>query len=72
MPNLIEVQRHSYDKFLKPGATEEEKKASGLEAVLRSVFPIQDFANTSSLEYVGYALDKPKYDTEECQQRGMT
>jgi DNA-directed RNA polymerase subunit beta len=72
MPNLNEVQRNSYDKFLKPGSTEEERRESGLETVLQSVFPINDFANTSSLEYVKYELEKPKYETDECQQRGIT
>ncbi|WP_333698478.1 DNA-directed RNA polymerase subunit beta [Kordiimonas lacus] len=72
MPNLIEVQRRSYDQFFKPGATEEERLTSGLEKVLKSVFPIQDFSATSSLEYVRYELEAPKYDVEECQQRDMT
>ena len=72
MPNLIEVQRRSYDQFFKSGATEEERLTSGLEKVLKSVFPIQDFSATSSLEYVKYELEEPKYDVEECQQRDMT
>lgn len=72
MPNLIQVQRKSYDQFFKQGATEEERLKSGLERVLKSVFPIQDFSNTSSLEYVRYELEEPKYDTEECQQRDIT
>jgi len=72
MPNLIEVQRHSYDKFFKAGAAEDDRLKSGLERVLKSVFPIQDFANTSSLEYVRYELEAPKYDVEECQQRDIT
>ncbi|UTW54333.1 DNA-directed RNA polymerase subunit beta [Kordiimonas sp. SCSIO 12610] len=72
MPNLIEVQRQSYDHFFKPGATEEERLSSGLEKVLKSVFPIQDFAGTASLEYVRYELEEPKYDVEECQQRDIT
>lgn len=72
MPNLIEVQRQSYDQFFRAGATEEERLKSGLEKVLKSVFPIQDFSNTASLEYVKYELEDPKYDVEECQQRDMT
>ncbi|GHF31951.1 DNA-directed RNA polymerase subunit beta [Kordiimonas sediminis] len=72
MPNLIEVQRHSYDQFFKMGATEEERLNSGLEKVLKSVFPIQDFANTASLEYVRYEIEEPKFDVEECQQRDIT
>ncbi|WND02799.1 DNA-directed RNA polymerase subunit beta [Temperatibacter marinus] len=72
MPNLIEVQRHSYDNFFKPGATEEERKNSDLEKVLKSVFPINDFAGTASLEYVRYEIEAPKYDVEECMQRDIT
>lgn len=72
MPNLIEVQRRSYDQFLNPSATAEERLDSGLESVLKSVFPISDFSGTASLEYVSYELEAPKYDVEECQQRDMT
>jgi len=72
MPNLIEVQRRSYDQFFRAGSSEEERLASGLERVLKSVFPIQDFANTASLEYVKYELEAPKFDVEECQQRDIT
>ncbi|MCK0071216.1 DNA-directed RNA polymerase subunit beta [Kordiimonas laminariae] len=72
MPNLIEVQRRSYDHFFRAGADEEERLSSGLERVLKSVFPIQDFANTASLEYVRYELEAPKFDVEECQQRDIT
>ncbi|MFQ5347823.1 MAG: DNA-directed RNA polymerase subunit beta, partial [Rhodothalassiaceae bacterium] len=72
MPNLIEVQRASYDQFFRLGASEEERKASGLEQVLQSVFPVTDFSDTASLEYVKYELEAPKYDVDECRQRGMT
>ncbi len=72
MPNLIEVQRTSYDRFLRPGASEEERRASGLERVFQSVFPIEDFARTASLEYVRYTLEEPKYDVDECRQRDLT
>ncbi|MEE8259095.1 MAG: DNA-directed RNA polymerase subunit beta [Sphingomonadales bacterium] len=72
MPNLIEVQKSSYDKFVRQGASDKERLGSGLERVLQSIFPIQDFSNTSSLQYIKYILDEPKYDVEECRQRGMT
>ena len=72
MPNLIEVQKRSFDQFLNPKANEETRLASGLESALQSVFPIADFSSTASLEYVHYTLEAPKYDVEECQQRGMT
>ncbi|NQV48044.1 MAG: DNA-directed RNA polymerase subunit beta [Rhodospirillaceae bacterium] len=72
MPNLIEVQKASYDKFFSTEMTDEERINSGLEAVFKSVFPIQDFSERGTLEYVGFKFEEPKYDVEECQQRGMT
>ena len=72
MPNLIEVQKTSYASFLQMDVVPEERTNSGLESVFRSVFPIQNFSETASLEYVKYQFDPPKYDVEECQQRGMT
>src|SRR6201994_2369725 len=71
MPNLIEVQRTSYDQFLQL-AKGEGRKDEGLEAVFRHVFPIKDFSESSLLEYVDYHFEDPKYDVEECQQRSMT
>jgi DNA-directed RNA polymerase subunit beta len=72
MPNLIEVQRTSYDQFLQLVKPEGERKDEGLEAVFRQVFPIKDFSESSLLEYVDYHFEEPKYDVEECQQRSMT
>ena len=72
MPNLIEVQRHSYEQFLQMFIPASERIDTGLEAVFSSVFPIKDFAGKSMLEFVSYTLDKPKYDVEECHQRGLT
>ncbi|RMF74776.1 MAG: DNA-directed RNA polymerase subunit beta, partial [Alphaproteobacteria bacterium] len=72
LPNLIEVQRASYERFIKPSASEEERLNSGLERAFQSVFPIEDFAGTASLEYVRYTLEEPKYDVEECRQRDLT
>ncbi len=73
MPNLIEVQKLSYDHFLqKDVASDARDHDVGVEAVFRSVFPISDFSETSVLEYVCYEFEKPKYDVEECMQRGMT
>ena len=72
MPNLIEVQKKSYSTFLQMEVVPEERTNSGLEGVFRSVFPIQNFSETASLEYVKYQFDPPKYDVGECQQRGMT
>jgi DNA-directed RNA polymerase subunit beta len=70
MPNLIEVQRESYEQFLRSDPS--TGYVSGLEKTLRSVFPIRDFAGTSELDFVHYELEDPKYDTTECRQRGIT
>ena len=72
MPNLIEVQKSSYDLFLRSGEAEIPTDGEGIKGVFQSVFPIKDFNETSVLEFVGYDLEKPKYDVEECQQRDMT
>ena len=72
MPNLIEVQRDSYDQFLQVHRPDDGRLETGLEAVFGSVFPIEDFSGSAMLEFVSYDFEKPKYDVEECQQRGMT
>src|SRR4051795_964463 len=71
MPNLIEVQRSSYDHFLQMGVAPEQRGSVGLQEVFRSVFPIRDFSDRAQLEFVRYELETPKYDVEECQQRGI-
>lgn len=70
MPNLIEVQRESYEQFLR--SDPKTGYVSGLEKTLRSVFPIVDFAGTAHLDFDHYELEEPKYDTDECRQRGLT
>ncbi len=72
MPNLIEVQKASYDQFLMVEETKGGRPDEGLQAVFKSVFPISDFSNTALLEFVRYDFDLPKYDVDECRQRGMT
>ncbi|SMX30901.1 DNA-directed RNA polymerase subunit beta [Actibacterium lipolyticum] len=72
MPNLIEVQKSSYDLFLKSGDQPAPLDGEGIQGVFQSVFPIKDFNETAVLEFVRYELEKPKYDVEECQQRDMT
>ena len=72
MPNLIEVQKTSYDAFLMLDSSDEERGDEGIQGVFKSVFPIKDFADTASLEFVSYEFEPPKYDEEECQQRSMT
>ncbi|MEN8142321.1 MAG: DNA-directed RNA polymerase subunit beta, partial [Thermodesulfobacteriota bacterium] len=71
-PHLIEMQRLSYEKFLQYGKAPEEREDSGLQAIFKSVFPIEDFNGTCSLEFVNYTFGDPKYSVEECGERGMT
>ncbi|BBK30202.1 DNA-directed RNA polymerase subunit beta [Stella humosa] len=72
MPNLIEVQKSSYDHFLQMHVPANDRGDVGLQEVFKSVFPISDFSDRARLEFVRYELEQPKYDVEECQQRGMT
>ncbi|MGV6818876.1 MAG: DNA-directed RNA polymerase subunit beta [Parvularcula sp.] len=72
MPNLIQVQKESYEAFLQRYIAPEDRIKDGLEAVFKSVFPIADFTDTARLQYVSYEFEKPKFDTEECMQRDMT
>src|SRR5215216_2162693 len=72
IPNLIDIQKQSYEKFLQKDIPAEQREDVGLQGVFKSVFPIKDFSETSSLEFVSCTLDKPKYDVDECRQRGMT
>ena len=72
MPNLIEVQKSSYDLFLRSGDSDKPLDGEGIQGTFQSVFPIKDFNETAVLEFVKYELEKPKYDVDECQQRDMT
>ncbi len=72
MPNLIEVQKSSYDLFLNSGEGPKPADGEGIQGTFQSVFPIKDFNETAVLEFVKYELEKPKYDVDECQQRDMT
>jgi DNA-directed RNA polymerase subunit beta len=72
MPNLIEVQKASYDQFLMVDEPEGGRADEGLQSVFKSVFPISDFASTALLEFVRYTFEAPKYDVDECRQRGIT
>jgi DNA-directed RNA polymerase subunit beta len=72
MPNLIEVQRSSYEQFLQREVRPAQRRDEGIEAVFKSVFPIKDFNERAVLEYVSYEFEDPKYDMEECIQRDMT
>ncbi len=72
IPNLIEVQKESYDKFLQRDVAPDRREEVGLHAVFRGIFPIRDYSGTTQLEYVSYRIDEPKFDVSECQDRGMT
>ena len=72
LPYLIEIQKNSYDQFLQREVAPAQRQNFGLQEVFKSVFPIKDFNETASLEFVSYALGEPKYNVEECHQRGMT
>ena len=72
MPNLIDVQRASYEAFLQMEVAPDRRTHTGLQEVFKFVFPIDDFAGRGRLEFVQYELEEPKYDVEECIQRGLT
>ena len=72
MPNLIEVQRNSYEHFLQKEIIPQDREMSGMQEVFSSVFPIKDFSDRAEIDFVSYEFEEPKYDVEECQQRGMT
>ena len=72
IPNLIEVQKHSYERFLQKDVQPEDREDTGLQSPFKSVFPIQDFSGTSSLEFVKYSFEAAKYDETECLSKGMT
>jgi DNA-directed RNA polymerase subunit beta len=72
IPDLIELQKKSYDLFLQADVKPNKRQNIGLQGVFKSIFPIEDFNKTASLEFESYTLEKPKYDVVECRQRGMT
>lgn len=72
IPNLIEIQQKSYERFLLLNDNKDTRENIGLQAALSSIFPIENFAGTAKLEFVSYDFDAPKYDVEECRQRDLT
>ncbi len=72
IPDLIELQKRSYEEFLQKDVPPEERRDAGLQGVFKLVFPIKDFNETASLEFVSYSFGDPKYDVDECHHRGMT
>ena len=72
LPNLVEVQKRSFDNFLQLNSDSDKRENIGLHSIFKSVFPIHDYAERASVDYVSYNLGVPKYDVEECSQRGLT
>ena len=72
IPNLIEIQRRSYEQFLQKDVAPERREETGLQAVFKSVFPIADYNDNALLEFDSYHFGDPKYTVEECHDRGMT
>jgi DNA-directed RNA polymerase subunit beta len=72
IPNLIDIQNRSFERFLQSEVDPQKRENVGLQAVFNGVFPIRDFNDTAQLEFVSYSLERPKYDVQECLQRGMT
>ena len=72
LPDLIEIQKSSYNEFLQRDVEPDKREDIGLQVVFNEIFPITDFSETSSLEFVNYTLGTPKYDINECQSRGFT
>ena len=72
IPNLIEVQKNSYNEFLSSESFFSKEVVKGLERVFKSIFPIEDGTDKSTLEYISYKLEKPKFDVLECKQRSLT
>ncbi|MCH6545082.1 MAG: DNA-directed RNA polymerase subunit beta [Deltaproteobacteria bacterium] len=72
LPYLIEIQKNSFNLFVQKDVPPDQRQNIGLQGVFKSVFPIKDFNDTASLEFVSYSLGEPKYDVEDCHQRGMT
>ncbi len=72
MPNLIEMQRWSYERFLQKDVVPDHRDLQGLQAVFRSVFPIRDFSGLANLEFISYSFDEVKYEVDECLAKGMT
>ena len=72
MPNLLEIQKNSYELFLQKDVKPEDREDIGLQAVFNKVFPITDFSGVAELRFIKYELEEPKYDVEECIQRGGT
>tara|TARA_Y100000590_G_scaffold455279_1_gene603623 strand:+ start:497 stop:4591 length:4095 start_codon:yes stop_codon:yes gene_type:complete len=72
IPNLIDIQKKSYQQFLESKGSEKINLQKGLDRVFRSIFPIEEISEKATLEYISFRLDKPKFDVDECRQRDLT
>ena len=72
IPNLIEVQKKSYEQFLQSQGTSKSNLQKGLDRVFKSIFPIEEISEKATLEFISFRLDKPKFDVDECRQRDLT
>lgn len=72
VPNLIEIQRRSYEKFLQRDIPMDKREETGLQSAFKSVFPIMDYNETASLELIGYIVGEPKFSIRDCLQKGIT
>ncbi len=72
VPPLTDVQNRSYDRFLQLEAMPEKRTPTGLEGVLREIFPIESYDKTLSLDFIKYELGKPRYGPDECRQLRLT
>ena len=72
IPNLIDVQKKSYEQFLSSGKTEESTLQKGLHRVFKNIFPIEEISEKATLEFLSFRLEKPKFNVDECRQRDLT
>ena len=72
IPNLIDVQKKSYNQFLESKEQSKSNLQKGLDRVFKSIFPIEELSDKATLEYISFRLEKPKFDEEECRQRDLT
>lgn len=72
VPNLIELQKSSYDNFLQSDVNPLSRKRSGLQDVFLSSFPIQDASGKFKVEFIKYDIDETKFSEDECRRRGLT
>ena len=72
IPNLIDIQKKSYEQFLSFDSANRKDLQRGLDRVFKSIFPIEELSDKATLEYLSFRLDKPKFNVDECRQRDLT